>query len=87
MPARTRRERAIGSPVSAQPSVTGVGTDADPTQVRITVIHPNGAITTSDPMITDARDSLGSRRLRMSKMVLNSGYPLPLRRCLPSRRG
>ena len=36
-------------------------------------------ITSSDPMITDVRDSLGSLRLRMSKMVLNSGY-------LPSRR-
>ena len=44
------------------------------------------AITTSDPMITDARDSCGSRRLRISKMVLNSGY-LPLRRYRPLRPG
>ena len=35
-------------------------------------------------MITDVRDSLGSRRLRISKMVLNSGY-LPSRRYPPRR--
>ena len=36
------------------------------------------------PVMTDVRVSFGSRTLRMSKMVLNSGY-LPLRRYRPIR--
>ena len=42
--------------------------------------------TTNDPMITVVLDIFGSRMLRTSKMVLNSGY-LPLRHYRPLRPG